>query len=408
MLDPVLDAVRTRRSERDGAEVALLKSVLDWAVEHTVVDPDEAATYIEEFGDTGLTLAGPGAPCVSEFDTYELAAALGMTSDSGKRYVGRALELRYRLPRIYARVVAGDLQLWRAGKIADVTLYLPEAGATYVDRMLAPTAHKVGIAQLDRLVEETLLRFDPEEAERRRLAAAEGRHFDVYTDHVGYEGTVQVAGALDLSDALDLDVAIRQGAKHLGDLGCEQPLDVRRSMAAGELARRQLALDLTAPEVEPVETPTGRGVTIVVHVADPTIARYGNHLISVEQVIAWCQTAGTSVKVQPLIDLNQAIQVGAYEIPDRIHQLVELRDHHCVFPHCNRPARCCDTDHITPYSECQRTDSDDLAPLCRMHHRTKTHSAWTYTALTPGEYLWTSPRGLRFKTDHTGTAEIDP
>jgi len=34
-------------------------------------------------------------------------------------------------------------------------------------------------------------------------------------------------------------------AAHLKDLGCTESLDVRRAMALGELARRQLALDLT-------------------------------------------------------------------------------------------------------------------------------------------------------------------
>ncbi len=204
------------------------------------------------------------------------------------------------------------------------------AGArTPPTRAGAGRAHKVGIAQLGRLVDEALIRCDPEEAQARRLAAAEHRHFDVYTDHLGYEGTVEVAGTLDLSDALDLDAAISQGAKHLSALGCDESLDVRRSMAAGELARRQLALDLSAVE-EVAQRPSRDSATG----RDPTIARYGKHLNSVDQVIAWCQAAGTSVRVQPLIDLNEAIQVGAYEIPDRVHGLVELRDHHCVFPHC--------------------------------------------------------------------------
>ena len=51
-------------------------------------------------------------------------------------------------------------------------------------------------------------------------------------------------GELDLADALDLDEAIRGIADQLKALGSTESLDVRRSVAAGELARRQLALDL--------------------------------------------------------------------------------------------------------------------------------------------------------------------
>ena len=44
--------------------------------------------------------------------------------------------------------------------------------------------------------------------------------------------------------------------------------------------------------------------------------------------------------------------------------------------------------------------------MCRRHHRLKTHSGWTYTALEPGTYLWTSPHDLTFLRDHTGTHDI--
>ena len=85
--------------------------------------------------------------------------------------------------------------------IADQTMALPMAGAAFVDRHLAPVAHSCSWAQAERLVEEALVRFDPEAAEARRKAAAESRR--------------------------------------LGDLGDTDSLDVRRSKAAGELARRQ-------------------------------------------------------------------------------------------------------------------------------------------------------------------------
>ena len=85
----------------------------------------------------------------------------------------------------------------------------------------------------------------PEQAAAERRAAADGRHFSIDHTQVSFQGTSYVSGELDLADALDLDDAIRGLAAQLADLGCEETLDVRRSLAAGELARRQLALDLT-------------------------------------------------------------------------------------------------------------------------------------------------------------------
>ena len=45
------------------------------------------------YGDTGMPVAGEGAPLVAEFAITEFAAAIGVSTDAGKRYVGHALEL---------------------------------------------------------------------------------------------------------------------------------------------------------------------------------------------------------------------------------------------------------------------------------------------------------------------------
>ena len=115
---------------------------------------------------------------------------------------------------------------------------------------MAPVAHKIGPTVLDRLVEEAIARFMPETAEETRRRAADGRHFTIDHDQVSFAGTSLVHGELDLADALDLDQAIRGIADQLKDLGSTESLDVRRSVAAGDLARRQLALDLQPGDAE--------------------------------------------------------------------------------------------------------------------------------------------------------------
>ena len=112
------------------------------------------------------------------------------------------------------------------------------------------------------------------------------------------------------------------------------------------------------------------------------------------------------ITVKPVIDLAEHLQVDAYEIPDRLREQSVLRDGTCVFPWCFRPARSCDIDHPVPYDDGGPTASDNAAPLCRRHHRLKTHSLWTYTVLDPGTYLWSSPHGYQFLRDHTGTLDV--
>ncbi len=82
-----------------------------------------------------------------------------------------------------------------------------------------------------------------------------------------------------------------------------------------------------------------------------------------------------------------------------------LRNRICVFPHCTRTARSADLDHIDPYEHGSTTTSANLAPLCRLHHRVKTHTGWGYTQLSPGEFLWTSPHHQAFHVDPTGTTD---
>ncbi len=139
-------------------------------------------------------------------------------------------------------------------------------------------------------------------------------------------------------------------------------------------------------------------------------------MVTVEQVRAWCGAPDTSVTVKPVIDLNEHVRVDAYEVPDRMHEAAVLVDHTCVFPWCTRPARGCrpdehdaDCDHITPYapdSSAGSTCSCNIAPLCRRHHRLKTHGRWRYTQVERGTYLWTSPHGLSYLRDHEGTLDV--
>src|SRR3954452_497736 len=258
----VLAFARDRRAAADAAEADLLRAACAWADLH----PAESITDAVRFGDTPVPVAGPGAPLVAEFCVAEFAAAVGLPTESGKAYLGEAVELRHRLPKTWARVVAGDLPAWRARRIARQTIALSPAAAGFVDVQVAPFAHRIRPSAVDRLVEEAIVRFMPEEARRRREVAADGRYVHVHTHQVSFEGTVWVGAEVDLADALDLDTALSAGAARLADLGSTASLDVRRSEALGEIARRQLSLDLdTHPE-----TPA-RDVVLHVHVSEDAI-----------------------------------------------------------------------------------------------------------------------------------------
>jgi hypothetical protein len=304
-----------------------------------------------------------------------------------------------------------------------------------------------------RLVAETIRRYDlatadPAADPEDGYLAVDPRHVTVNTDDVHYAGTLHLEADLDIADALDLDRAVAHHAATQKALGSQLPLDARRAKALGDLARTQTALDLLTgrPDADRASgphpgtrrqdrvttstdnLPAAREVVINAHfdasmsgeqtVFGPTgRMENGQRLVLLDQIKSWCADTRTKVTIKPVIDLNAQLTAQGYEIPDRIREQVQLRDRTCVFPRCTRPARGCDVDHVVEYDHDAEaegrpqpgpTSTDNLACLCRFHHRLKTHSAWRYEMTSPGVFEWTSPHGRRYRRDHTGTTEMEP
>ena len=122
--EQVIAAARATRDAMTGLEVELLLQAVEWVRLH----PGEEVDTSVEWGMRELEIAGDGAPTVDEGAVAEFALAIGHSTDSGRRYLGDAVELAYRLPRTWARVLAGEVGVWKARRIAQVTASLPAAG----------------------------------------------------------------------------------------------------------------------------------------------------------------------------------------------------------------------------------------------------------------------------------------
>ncbi len=131
--------------------------------------------------------------------------------------------------------------------------------------------------------------------------------------------------------------------------------------------------------------------------------------VMVEQIQQWCADADTKITIKPVLDIEERLTSHGYQPSDRLRDQTTMLHPRCVFPFCNRSSATADLDHIEPWradGAGGATASDNLAPLCRLHHRAKTHDHWTYTRLTIGEYLWTSPQDYRFHVTTQGTTDI--
>jgi hypothetical protein len=439
----VLSAIRDRKATEDQAAADQLVLAARWADLHPPESIHDAAAFTVPGCQHEEPIAGEGTPLVAEFCVAEFGTVLGISSTAAKKLIGHALELRHRLPRLWAQVHAGHVPAWRARVVADTTIHsspsLTAEAAGFVDAQVAAVAGRIGTAQLDRLVAETIKRYDlatadPAADPEDGWQHVDPRHVTVNKDDVHYAGTLHLEADLDIADMLDLDRAVANHAEIQKALGSQLPLDARRAKALGELARTQTALDLhvtgerESTESDQPNLPTARQVVIHAHFdatfsGDTTVfgptgrMENGQRLILLDQVRSWCGDSRTKVTIKPVIDLNAQLTAQGYKVPADIREQVQLRDRTCVFPRCTRPARGCDIDHVIPYdhdAEAEgrpqpgRTSTDNLACLCRFHHRLKTHSAWRYETTAPGVFDWTSPHGHRYRRDHTGTTDLEP
>src|SRR4051794_26953515 len=242
-----LDAAVTARRTADRAEADLLAVAVHYVDLCPALDDEPAAGW----ADRGLDghrdpLGGAGTPSVAEFAVEELAAALGIGYHTALQLVTDAVELCYRLPRLWALIHTGHLQAWKARQVAAETTTLSRAAVAFVDRHLAVSGTRNNLPNLKAVVHEALLQCDPDAAAGVEQAALDRR--GVWFDHRESTATTQLTATLDTPDALDLDTTLSDLATTLATLGDRSDLDIRRATALGMLAHPH---PLSAPAPPP-------------------------------------------------------------------------------------------------------------------------------------------------------------
>ncbi len=425
------------------AERKKLRLAARWCVLH----PATVESGFVTWSDTGLpgldateeALGGEGTPLVAAFTPEPFAAALGVSTLTGLQLLADALDLQHRLPRIWKAVETLTAAPWKARKIAQATHHLSKAGAASVDAQLADRISSCGWRAIEAAVAQAIASYDPHLLETREKQGRDAwgvrlfrRGVDTTTGDDTWVGTshLEVTG-----DTLDLTVfhdLVCEQAAQLKALGDTDTLEVRKAKAVGVIANRQAALDLGTlldgtSGAETVQTVNHQSVAktkLYLHLTltdllgpDGTDSCGGTGFGTAEKLgtatIARIKDwAGRSrVTIQPVLDMGRTDAVDQHDPPAWMRELVILRDQHCVFPWCNRDARASDIDHIAPYEQNGppgQTRPENLAALCRRHHRAKTFRRWRYHRSPSGSYQWTGPHGQIYLVTPTGTMSIPP
>ncbi|WP_139209845.1 DUF222 domain-containing protein [Microlunatus flavus] len=447
------------------AECEELVLAAAWADAH-YLDPD--GTRQHEFApvvERSVAWGGDGCPPVSEHCALELGALRGTGATTARMLITDALDVRHRLPRLWALVRAGSVRQWQARAVAQATHALSWDQAVAVDARLSGFLPLLPWPRFRRLLTAAVLDADPEAARERAEAAATSVGVWAFEGEHGLKTLVAKASSGDVTWFLAVVDRIAGILALEGDRGTA---DVRRAKAVGVLAQPARALALLVahagdedrrtseprpadPDDEPDPRPdpsldlrvpavlgAGRDggalddatlarlaraarprVVLHLHLSDATL-RSGEGLVRPEhgdaltlaQLREWLVDTGCSVTVRPVVDPVATAAVDAYEVPGRLRDALVLRHPVDVFPFGQATSRTLDADHTVPFVPLDRggppgqTGLHNLGPLTRRHHRAVTAGRWRRRQPVAGTYLFRSPTGFVFAVTNQGTLRL--
>ena len=240
----LLDTADALAREIISAEARLLVVAAQWAVLNgpATVDPEQATLPGRQ---TSQRYGGSGTPLVASFAPAELGARIGRSTWAGEQLVADALDLVHRLPRLWARVEAGEVRASYARHVARRTRDLDRPQTGYVDERVVESADgRIGWGRFTDTVEAAIVAADPAAAEAAEKAAR-AEQFARRTRSTEH-GMAGLYVFTDVAGIARLDATVAYLADALAALGSTDPLDTRRAMAMVILANPAQATRLLA------------------------------------------------------------------------------------------------------------------------------------------------------------------
>jgi hypothetical protein len=430
-----------------------------WGAGVVAGDPEEESEPVARIrGRTGhrpggIQVGAEGTPRVTEFAATELGVLLQTTTPAAVALLRDALELRHRLPQVWAAVQTGQVEDWKARKVATATRMLSLEHARIVDSEILEALVGLPFGRALDVVEARVIAADPAGHETRRTEQAAQRYVAVGR-RPSPAGLRTLVAQTTVGDVARIIAMVDHLATLLAATGDTDSRQVRRAKALALLANpAQACLLLARAHATPCDEPAaddqpasavelaaafGRLLTahggsatkvcqrlrpravLYVHLAEEALtgAHPGTAVarvrdlgpVGLDQLKEWL--GADTVTVKPVIDLAAQVPVDAYEIPAGLAEAVQLRHPYETFPYGTLSSHVADGDHTQRYVTPDQggppgqTAMDNLGPLGRLHHRAKTFGGFTCYQPLPGLYLWRVPSGRWYRVDHTGTTPL--
>jgi Domain of unknown function (DUF222) len=142
--------------------------------------------------DKNIGVGGDGRPArVCRDATGQVSLALTMSDSAAAAWADLAVTLSWRLSATGQALAAGQIDLYRARRIAEATSVLSEAKAREVEAKILPCAGQLTPAKLRERLRRAVIAADPAAAERRRADAERDAGVSLYPDD---DGTATLTG----------------------------------------------------------------------------------------------------------------------------------------------------------------------------------------------------------------------
>ena len=157
----VLDIVTGANLRELSARNCKLIMATVWVDQHPPESIDPGQLSIPG-GDRPLRLGGHGTPAIANFSVPEFATRLRRSRRVAEMMIADALDLRHRLPRLWARVCANEVEGADAQLIARETRHLLLDQAREVDQRIADSLGRMSWAKLMRQLQAEIIGVDAE------------------------------------------------------------------------------------------------------------------------------------------------------------------------------------------------------------------------------------------------------
>ena len=353
----------------------------------------------------------------------ELANALVVHEATASRLVGEADRLVGEFTATLDALDSGALCVGRVRSLLEVASTLPPESVVGFEAAALETAPAETPSSFRRRIRRLRERTHPEPLDTRRRRARVDRSvcLEPADDGMAWlslfleveRGTAIMAHLDALADAQRGPAGQRSGVTGVGSrLRDSAGTEADTGTGADAGTRAQLLLDLAAdlllgraPEagasplgvVTPKIYVTVPVLTLLGHSSQPAdLDGYGPIDADTARRLAAHAPSFQRILTHPETGATLSYGRDSYRVPADLAGYLRVRDGRCRFPGCSRRAAGCDIDHTTAWAAGGATRHDNLAHLCRKHHRLKHETRWRMSQAPDGDIRWISPAGREF------------